>query len=293
MSVSIAIIGLSGVLGQPTLEAAQTIFADQIKFPIKALTTSAGKVSTDKVEYIVANYDDPEKVAESIKNVDVVIDLVAFNPAATSGVDKVISIVKPKLYIPSQFGIEIEKADLLFPGFLKAKTDRSIAARAQGIKTVDIITNFFAKPGSFLYEFVGHAGIDPASKTITVRGSLDSTFAYSSIADIGRSVVSVALQDPTKLPDTVRIHSGTISFKDVKERWEKDHNSTLKVAKTYTKEEALEEAQAKWAKGFDFADFFYYLHNIAAQGVDKGASFSKSENELVNPGESLWKWENY
>jgi hypothetical protein len=293
MSVSIAIIGLSGLLGKPVLEAAQTIFADQIKFPIKALTTSAGKVSTDKVEYIVANYDEPEKVAESVKNVDVIIDLIAFNPAATGGVDKVISIVKPKLYIPSQFGIEITKADKLLPGFAKTKTDRSVAAREQGIKTVDIITNFFAVPGSFLYELVAHTGIDTASKTITAIGSLDTKFAYATIDDIGKSIVSVAIQDPAKLPDTVRIQSGTLSFKDVKERWEKDHNATLTVSKKYTKEEALEEAQAKFAKGFEFADFYYYLHNIAAQGVDNGSSYSKNENELVNPGESSWKWEDY
>ena len=218
MSVSIAILGISGFLGKPVLEAAETIFADQIKFPIKALTTSPGKISTDKVEYIVANYDEPEKVAESIKNVDVIINLVAYNPGATDGVEKVVSIVKPKLYIPSQFGIEIEKADKLFPRFLKAKTDSSLVPRTQGIKTVDIFTSYFAQPGSLLYEIIPHVGIDTASKTMTVIGSLDTRFSYTNVDDIARSVVSVSIQDPANLPDTVRIQSGTLSFKDIKER---------------------------------------------------------------------------
>lgn len=289
---TVAIIGTSGFLGKPTLDAFESSdFADKFQFPIKALSRSS-KPSTDKIKFIQGTLDEEgiDKVVEALKGVDVIIELSG--PEVFGPVENLVKQVKPKLFIPSQFGTEIDKSDKLFPGFLGIKTTHSKVARDAGIKVVDIITSLFAAPGAFLYEIVEPVGLDPKSKSVTYRGDPDIKFAFTHVNDIGRSVAATAAIDPSKLPDKIRIQSGVITPRQVVEKYEKDHNVKLTV-KNESAEEALKEAQAKYAKGFDFADFLYYLSVVLYQGVDNGLSFSQNENEIVNPGDKSWTWEKY
>lgn len=289
---TVAIIGTSGALGKPTLDAFESsIFADKFQFPIKTLSRSS-KPSTDKIEYIQGSLDDEgiDKVVEAFKGVDVIIELSG--PQVYGPVETLVKQVKPKLFIPSQFGTEIDKSDKVFPGFLDIKTKHSKAVRDVGIKTVDPGTSLFASPGAFLYEIVGQVGIDPESKTVTYRGEPDLKFSFTHVNDIGRSVAAIAAIDPSKLPDKVRIQSGLITPSQVVERYEKDHNVKLTV-KNESAEEALKAGQAKYAQGFNPADFLFYLNVLLSQGVDNGLRFSQNENELVNPGNNSWTWDQY
>ncbi|CUM57131.1 unnamed protein product [Debaryomyces tyrocola] len=289
---TVAIIGTSGFLGKPTLDAFESsIFADKFQFPIKALSRSS-KPSTDKIEYIQGSLDDEgiDKVVESFKGVDVIIELSG--PKVYGPVETLVKQVKPKLFIPSQFGTEIDKSDKVFPGFLDIKTKHSKAVRDVGIKTVDVITSLFASPGAFLYEIVGQVGIDSESKTVTYRGDPNIKFSFTHVNDIGRSVVAIAAIDPSKLPDKIRIQSGLITPSQVVERYEKDHNVKLAV-KNESAEEALKAGKAKYAQGFNPADFLFYLSVILSQGVDHGLRYSQNENELVNPGNASWNWDQY
>lgn len=157
---------------------------------------------------------------------------------------------------------------------------------------VDVITSLFASPGTFLYDIVGQVGIDTESETVTYRGDPDLKFAFTHVNDIGRSVAEIAAIDPLKLPGSIRIQSGTISPREVVERYEKDHNVKLAV-KNESAEEALKAGQAKYAQGFNSADFLFYLSVILSQGVDNGLAYAENENELVNPGNKSWTWEKY
>lgn len=289
---TVAIIGTSGFLGKPTLDAFESsIFADKFQFPIKALSRSS-KPSTDKIEYIQGSLDDEgiDKVVESFKGVDVIIELSG--PQVFGPVEILVKQVKPKLFIPSQFGTELDKSDKVFPGFLDIKAKHSKAVRDVGIKTVDVITSLFASPGAFLYEIVGQVGIDSESKTVIYRGDPDLKFAFTHVNDIGRSVAAIAAIDPFKLPDKIRIQSGLITPSQVVERYEKDHNVKLAVKKE-SAEEALKAGKAKYAQGFNPADFLFYLSVILSQGVDHGLRYSQNENELVNPGNKFWNWDQY
>lgn len=291
--VSIAIIGTGGFLGKPVLDAIESeLFAQNIHYPVKAVTRTA-KPSTSKVEYVVAELADTEKVVELLKGTDVIIELVGVNPVVFSQLEKINASVRPKLYIPSQFGVDIDQVNRYAPGFLTIKTNHTQALRAAGTKTVDVVTSFFAIPGANLYEYVGSAGIDPQTKSVIQRGSLEQKFAVSLLQDVGRALVSLATKDTSTIPDKVRIQSDVISFQDVIDRYEKSHDVKLAVAKRLSTKETEAEFVEKWLKGFNPAEFRYYLQVIASKGVDNGALYSDIHNELVNPNESVWKWEKF
>ncbi|CUM52543.1 unnamed protein product [Debaryomyces tyrocola] len=288
---TVAIIGTSGFLGKSTLNAFQSsVFADKFQFPIKALSRSA-KTSTDKIEYVQGDLNEGiNKVVDAFKGVDVIIELsslLVYGPVET-----LVKQVKPKLFIPSQFGTEIDKSDKLFPGFQDFKTKHSNAIRDAGIKVVDVMTSLFGPPGPFPYEIMGQVGIDAESKTVTYRGDPDTKASFTSINDVGRSIAAVAAIDFSKLPDKIRVQSGEITPRQVVERYEKTHNAKLAV-KVESAEEALKTAQTKYSQSYKPADFLYYSSVILFQGVDKGLAFRENDNELINPDSKLWTWDKF
>ncbi|CAH2350300.1 hypothetical protein CLIB1423_01S06986 [[Candida] railenensis] len=295
MAPKIAVIGSNGFLGKPTIAALTSDeFSSKIDLPIIAITRSAkDKVSTDKIKYVEADYSESnlDKLYEIFEGIDVVIELVGANPELFAVTEKIVAHTKPKLFIPSQFGTDIEDSSKYLPGFLGLKTVHSENARKAGVKTVDIITSLFAVPGSFSYEIVGTLGVDAEAKTVTYRGDPDYKIAFSKLEDIGKSVAAVAtFSDFSKLPNKVRVYSDLASNREVAERYESTHNVKLQELPAISKADSLKEGQDKLAKGFNPAEFLFYLNVLASQGEDAGLAFSSSERELINPGESLWKW---
>lgn len=291
--VSVAIFGLNGSLGKLVLEALQSpIFADKIAFPIKAISRLE-QVSTDTVTYIKAELTDTEAIAAQLKGTDVFLELLSANPALLPLLEKIAAIVKPKLFIPSQFGVDIDQVNEYIPGFLSFKLNHAKNLRALGIKTVEVVTGFFAIPGTFLYEIVGFVGIDPTTKTYITRGDPHQKIAISKEEDIGKAVAALATYgDYSKLPDVVRIFSQYVTIQEVTDRYEESHNLKLTNAGAISKEESLKQFRESLAKGFDPspAGVLYYLHSIASQGLNHGLLFDSDHREFINPGEKLWKW---
>ncbi|SGZ48812.1 CIC11C00000000103 [Sungouiella intermedia] len=292
--VSVAVFGLNGALGQPTLEAIKSpVFADKFQLPILAVTRDASKYTSDEhVKYITGDYlSGKDALVKELNGVDAIVELLHPDPALFAAVEAIVGEVKPKVFIPSQFGVELEKAREVFPGFLALKSDHSDNVRKSGIKVVDIYTSFFAQ-GRWLYEVVGHVGGDLETKTVTYFGSPDTKVAFSSLTDIGRSIASLITKPASELPDKVRIQSGEVSLGEIIKRYEETHDIKF-TEKVVPLDEALANAKEVWAKGFDPSKFLYYLQVISASGVDKGASFSQNQDELVNPGGSLWTWSKF
>lgn len=291
---TIAVIGLNGALGKPVLEAAVSdAFKGKIQFPIKAISRSEQK-SSNEVSYIKADLSETDKLAQELKGVDVIIELAGPSPDVFGNVEKLVAAVKPKLFIPSQFGINVEQVQKYAPGFLDLKRQHSKNVRDTGVKTVDIYTSLFAGKGGFLYKYVTHVGIDSEKNTYSVRGDITQPISYSSLKDIGYAVVAIATEkDQGKLPDQFQFHSGQITIKEIIAAYEKANNVELKKDGEISKEQALKDLQDALNKGFDPNQFLSYLHSIAAQGKDQGLSFSKADNELINPGEKVWKYTKY
>lgn len=292
--ISIAVFGLNGTLGKPTLEALKSAtFADNFQFPVLAVTRDASKYKSDEyVKYITGDYiGGKDALIKQLIGVDVIVELIHPEPELLASLEAIAAEVKPKVFIPSQFGTDVKAAADIFPGLFQIKTDHSNSIRKLGIKVVDISTGFFAE-GAWLYDIAGHAGIDADTNTVTYFGSPDKKIAFSSLGDVGRVIATVASKPASELPDSLKVQSGEVSFGEIAKRYEENHNVKLKV-NSVSEADAAAEAKKQWAQGFEPSKVLYYLHYVASAGVDKGVSFSANDDEYVNPGEKLWKWANF
>ncbi|ODV60630.1 NAD(P)-binding protein [Ascoidea rubescens DSM 1968] len=290
----VAVFGINGSLGSVTINALTSApFADKIALPVIAITRDNSKeTDTDLVVYKQAEVkpDAPAKeLTDILKGVDVLLNVGSVANSNDRTLDAILKAGTIKLYVPSQFGLDLVATQSYFPNFLSIKTDHTNKARSLGIKTVDVITSLFAQSGKFLYEWIGSAGYNPATQTATFIGDPNLKSAISKLEDIGKALASLSIKDPQTIPDTVRIYSDLASQEDIVKRYEETHNVTIK-REGISKEEGLKKAQALLAKGFNFNDFFLYLQVAASQGVDKGLLFSSDDREFVNPNESLFKW---
>ena len=293
--VSVAIFGIGGSLGKPIIDAFETgKFDDKIELPIKVVTRK-DLPSTDRIQYIVGNLDDElvDSLAQKLEGTDVVVELLAVEPVLLKIVEEILQKVKPKLFLPSEFSVDIDQVNTYIPGFWSAMSDHVEHVRESGIKTVSIVTGEFAVPGSFMYELVSQVGIDVKEKTITHFGDPNTKITICKLADIANSVLSLITLYPQTIPDIVRIQSDEVTFQEVIDRYIQTHNVELKVVKTIPKEQVAKDILTRFESGFSLDEIFLYLQAIASQGTDKGMHFSEIHNELVNPGESLWKWEKF
>lgn len=292
---SVAIFGLHGALGEPTIKAFESpVFADKFQFPVLAVTRDPSSyTSNDKIKYISGDYiNGQEELIKQLKGTDVIVELISPNPQVLAGVEAIVKAVQPKIFVPTQFGTDLEAAREIFPGFLALKSEHSDRVRALGdIKVVDIYNSLFAQ-GKWLYETVGHVGADLNTKTVTYFGSHDTPIAFTSLDDVGRSIASIASKSPSELPDKLRIQSGEVTAEQTVKRYEETHDVKFEV-KDVPLKEALAEAKKVWAEGFNPAKFLYYLQVLGAAGRGKGISFNDNHRELVNPGEKLWTWSKF
>ncbi|ODQ81882.1 hypothetical protein BABINDRAFT_160113 [Babjeviella inositovora NRRL Y-12698] len=290
----VAIFGSNGTLGKPILDSlTSSEFSSRFQLPIRVITRSKeGKQDSAAIKYYEASVDDTSSFKDVLDGTSVFVSLVGH---AVDG-KAILSIIKAapslKVYIPSQFGSDLDNTGYLpIPAFT-GKTAHSVAAREQnpGLKVVDIYNSFFIAPGAWLYEIVGHVGIDPESKTATIRGDPAFKFNVSSFPDIANTVAVVASTPPATLKDTIKVYSDSVTQEDVISKWEQSHDVKLE-RKYVSAEDTLAEAKAKLADGFNFKDFFFYLQTFLSQGEGKGLAYhADNDRELLNPDESLWKW---
>lgn len=291
MAVSVTIFGANGVLSGPTLEALQSpLFKDKIS-KITVVSRSEPQVRLEGVNYVISDVSKPENtdyIIKALKGTDAAISLSAADPSVDEGIEKVVTKLPLKVYIPSQFGADVPLANTVLPGFVTFKIGHSEQVRKAGIKVVDIYTGFFHQEGSWSYEIVGHYGLDPEGN-VTQRVGNDIQVSVTHPSDIGNTVATIVTSaNPNTFPDTLRIESEKVTYADVQKTWSKNHNIPLKEVKQLTKEEVKEEI--KLLLPFDPKNFFTYLHDVAAFGYEGGLLFKTTDNELVNPGEKQWKW---
>ncbi|GME76684.1 unnamed protein product [Ambrosiozyma monospora] len=286
----IAVFGTNGALGKPTLDAlTSSTFSSKVSLPIRAITRDPSKyTSNDKIKYYKADTADIDSFKDALTGVNVLINLsgMADMQHYDAPLDALLKFAKStvQLYIPSHFGTDLDVIDL--PGFLGFKPAHFAKARAAGLKTVEVVTSAFFNPGSFLYEFI--PGLDNAESTAVIRGDKNSKFDVSYVGDIGKAVAAiVTFGDLGALPEKVRISSDQVTLDQVLDNYEKNHPG-VKVAREYTSKEATyKKAHELYDAGFQFQDFLFYFQYFVSEGY---ALSSKNEKELINPGESLFKW---
>jgi len=145
-------------------------------------------------------------------------------------------------------------------------------------------------------------GFFPEEETWYMPGTGDVPVTFTSKKDIALSVIELiklALKDPDSVPPNVRISGSHNTPKEIVEIFNKAANG-----KTHIKLKLLNEEQSKELfsrlvfeppagdNNFDQA----FMNEIAQRvftmsGGGGNLDFSKhNHNELVNPGESKWKW---
>lgn len=283
---SIAIFGLSGALGEPIIKSlTSSLRADKIKYPIKAVSTKDKlSESTDKVQYVQGDLlKDPEALAEQLKGTDVIISVVTGNPKVFDGMKKLVEIVKPKVYFPSEFGTDyFEVPDGESQYFLNAaKKVHAVEIEELGVKVVRVFTAFFRIPPVYLYAATGWIGIDQETKTVTYTDN--DLVQYTTGEDIGNSVAVLATTEPSKLQGFYRIYSGTKTVKEIVEELEQQQGVKYKVEhKSPTELDKVYKEDPK--------DLIKYLFSSFSLGPGNGMVHAGDEKELINPNQSIWKW---
>ncbi|KIJ52425.1 hypothetical protein M422DRAFT_222953 [Sphaerobolus stellatus SS14] len=190
------------------------------------------------------------------------------------------------LYIPSEFGVDYRFNDFTHVMW-DSKREHIAKVRDAGkgkVKVVAIYAAIFLEQG-----IVPWYGFNMEQKQITVFGSPDTQFSFTSTSDIAKSVAQIALQalsNPSEFPDDVRIAGSTASWKHIREVFAKESGEDISLSvgqsdlQSFRKE--LDEKYQGKGPAID------YIRLLMAQGK---LDFSKDNyNERLNPAENLWKW---
>lgn len=293
--VKVALIGASGILGPPVIEAAVLdTFAARITYPIKVVSRFV-RESNHRVQFITGDFTlNPRAIAKEISDCDVIVALTRSYLNVLCLLSEIVLIVRPKLYIPPLYGPETLKVELYAPGFGELLNKHMLTLRRQGILVAEICVSLMAVPKLFLYNWVRCVGIDTKMKTLVQRGLIDTQVSVTTLNDVARVIVAVATYPaPDQLPPVILVELEKILLRHIIERYQHNHNCRLTVTSYYTKEKALEQFVDLWSNGFSMASTPLYIQAIASQGPDKGLCFIHTHNELFNPQQQVWKWERF
>lgn len=296
---SIAIIGTSGILGGPVLkELSNSKYADKIKYPIKAITSKDKSAeSTEKVTFIQGNLQDAE-LAARLGQIDVVISLVSASKEVLENTETLLARLKPKLFIPPEYGTESDKVEkeLRVP-MIDLKLDHVSRVRNQlGIKCVSFYIGFIKVP-PFLYDFLDHAGVSLANKTVLYlkhggeRSNGNVLIPFTTATDLAKAISTVVVSDPSKILDSYRIYSNSILVKDIAQLKAAELGGAKFTPIYKTLDELTLEFKSLVAAGNP--DFIKFLTVSVYRGPGHGISFEKDEREIINPSQSLWTWESW
>ncbi|KAG9018159.1 hypothetical protein FRB90_012067 [Tulasnella sp. 427] len=223
---------------------------------------------------------------ESLKGIDVVINAWGFTVPGEikDSLVKTAAEAGVRVYFPSEFGVDPHNLDVE-KNIFSSKVAQAKYAREVGGGSLKVIEVYI---GGFLDQigmYAAGVGIDVQNKTVSSVGKDSATarISYTSERDIAYSTVRLAVlaaQDPSSVADRVRISGSNTSWSDIAKLLSVEHDSTFEV-----KELDDEPFKEKIENG----DFIAALRYAFGKGhVDLNAG---SSNELVNPGEKLWKWD--
>ncbi|KAG8921180.1 hypothetical protein FRC01_000377 [Tulasnella sp. 417] len=265
--ISIAIAGATGDL------------VSEIKF----FTRDASSAASQELLNLGVKAIDTGISAESFKNVDVFVSVQGEGTSLEerNAYAKAAADAGVKVYIPTEFGIDYRNLPFEHPiwGLKRAHDTYARTVSGRKLKVVAICVGLFLDDtfpvGTVL-------GLDTQGKVYTAVLSSDTPVSFLSRDDIARSVARIsvlAAADPASVPDHARISGSSISYRDLAQLVGRVRGEEIKV-------ETMGEEEAKAA--IKAGNFWVALRYTMGYGL---TDFSKDNaNEIINPGESLWKW---
>jgi len=285
---SIAIAGLTGALGPPLVQVFSEA-ADSIALPIHALTRKAPGPNTDVIHYHAVDYGSPSDLEEALKGVDVLVDVL--NGPNIDVVHKALidaSVATGvRVVFPSKFGADY-RIDTIYkhPSFVM-NNEVGEYADAKIPKVVRVFHGMFIEWLQFY---------KTSEQTLEIVGTGDEKISATASIDVARSIVQLSLllkasTDPEKgtasIPTYVNVSGSTATF-----------NEGAKLTGRELKKISIEEARVKFKKLLEeeggkhstvrAASYGFMLKSFIAEGWFNYSN--DNHNELVNPGQSRWKW---
>ncbi|OSD02068.1 NAD(P)-binding protein [Trametes coccinea BRFM310] len=295
----VAILGGTGLLGEPLSVVFLTEYKSRFG-EVRVVTrnpaseTAQGLRSKGAVLYKLDEANPREALEASFVGVDAIVNLLSAGFIAAEITDAAMEAAAQstaKVYFPSEWGGDRSTVD--FDGYglevwaLKEEIIRRTRNLMKAKKVIAVYTGAFLeivfRPGRFnwfkvpsdVYECTG-----PASQRITL----------TSMTDIGRATARLSLLslDPataSQVPDEVRLAGSTVSIEDIRDLIAKytGKKAEIKCHDLTAAKELLKAGGPGKAQ-----DLFQYLGVVAGEG--KFDYSRENENEVVNPGGSLWRW---
>jgi len=239
-----------------------------------------------------------------LKGVDVVVNTMAGqvvdvnNLIADAAVESGV-----KVYFPSEFGVDHRIND--FPGFdhpewarKRVQTEHVQEVSAGKMKIVFLYIGLFVEYVGYPYKDTfgpsGWFGFDIGNKIFTAVGSPTARVAFTSKADIGRtlaqlSILSMSPTTASTVPEHVRICGTLKSMDEIRLAMEKESGATIN-GRTLELGKFKNELKAAFLGGEATLNLSPSQHICILMGEGKLDWSLENHNNLVNPHESIWKW---
>jgi len=276
------------------------IFTRDISSPVAKELVEQG-ADVIKITFAGGDAADGANLKTALQGVDIVVNAIVSREPAAPGINilaKAAVDAGVKVYFSNEFGVD--RRLNAFDGFdmlewsLKADHLNYVKKISKG-KNFKIVLLY---TGAFLeIVFQSWLGFDFDNRLITTFGSPESQVAYTGKDDIGRSVAQLALlsisPEPgvtASVPEHVRIVGSSRSFTEIKDIVERVYPDRAPIrVESLDLDEQREKLKQDVVSGkVDKENIGGHLRLLWGEG--KFDWSAENNNELINPGESLWKW---
>ncbi|EPS44357.1 hypothetical protein H072_1658 [Dactylellina haptotyla CBS 200.50] len=283
---TIAVAGGTGALGKELVGALldprfRCKYADVIILTRNANTPEISKWKDQGASAREYSADDEKGIFDALAGVDALINVVAsrdggFKSKLAAAVSSPSSTIK--VYIPSEFGVDHYLHDFQHPEWDKKKSHFESVNKREDLTVSRVF------PGLFLEHSIGPwYGLNTKEGKYEIVGSGDTPISFTSISDIGRAVASALANIPLDdFPEKLYFSGDSVSLRQISELMKQAGAGEIEVSSL-----DLAEYKAKTlaTTGLDPASYLRFL--MADGKIDNKGDNS---NEVVNPGEKLWKW---
>ncbi|TFK86749.1 NAD(P)-binding protein [Polyporus arcularius HHB13444] len=289
------ILGGTGELGFHV----STVFLTEYRSAFPTIRITTRDTTSSKAKKLADQGADVLSFGESwdtvLSGADVVVNVLPTSVVQGFNKELVAALLKNsvKVYFPPSFGSDYRFVD--FPGFemaewpMKRAVGEETRALADGkLKIISLMNGAFT---SWVFRPDRTVGVDVANNTFTCFDPPSARFGVTDLADIGRAVaqLSVLALDPETagtVPDVVRIAGQNVSMEDIR-----DAVARVKGVAPGKIVNLGDPAPAKKALRDEYPDSRYrILDYVRVANAEGQCDMSENDNELVNPGQSLWKW---
>ncbi|KAB8272410.1 hypothetical protein BDV30DRAFT_249513 [Aspergillus minisclerotigenes] len=229
----------------------------------------------------------PSNLADSLKDIDILINTIG--PSGHSFKETLLRTIPKtniKMYIPSEFGVDHYIHDFRHLEWDAKKRHDKLAREIldPGVKVCRVFC------GLFLEDSIGPwFGFDTRGGRYECVGSAGEVVSFTGLGDVGRVVAGLcglfAEGGVAVVPDVLHVAGDTRSVADVARIMEKEGGGPIEVT-----EVALGEYKERVTKvvGSDPAPYLRFL--IGEGKINHSSAGLGCDNEVVNPGERVWKW---